>query len=312
MMRKIMLYKSCSGINNKVSAGKLPFNQETGVTDLETGINVLIDKYGGLSTRRGTSLSLAGNYHSAFPVSNNKFLAVKDRSTDSAIYLITVQADGSLIEEGIVSGLSYGNSVEFCVVNGAIYYMNGLQHGYIENGVAYNWPVSEWPRATTSQFIYTPAGEHFDMISSVFVIVKGKELIYTEPGLWGIVDNAINYRRLESNGLMVISVGTGLFISDSKAIYFLEGLNPAKWIPKKVLNYPAKPYCKHHCLIDPSQFDFQTSEPSALFGTVLGPVIGLPNGQAVNLIDKKVAIANKGNRGAIMVVDETIILMSEV
>lgn len=311
-MRKITLYRSCSGINNKVDAARLPFDPETGVTDLETGVDVLIDKTGGLVTRRGTLLALSGSYHSAFPVDAHRFLAVKDRATDSAIYLMTPQAGGSLVEDGVVSGLAKGAPVEFRKVAGRVYYMNGFQHGYIEDGSAYDWPVNQWPRDTTAQFIPTPAGEHFDIISSVFVIIKGKEIVYTEPGLWGLVDNTRNYRRLESSGLMVASVDTGLYVSDSEAIYFLSGRNPAEWVPKRVLSYPAKPHCKHHCLVDPSQFGFQTSEPSALFGTVRGPVIGLPDGQAFNLIDKKVAVADTGNRGSIMVVDETTVLMSGV
>lgn len=312
IVRAFTLYRSCTGINNKIDAARLPFDAEGGVTSLESGVDVLIDQSGGLSARRGTTTVLSGSYHSGFPVSGSAFLAVKDRTADSAIYLMTPQANGGLVEEGVVSGLAKGAPVEFRKVDERVYYMNGFQLGYIEDGAAYAWPVNQWPRDTTAQFVPTPAGEHFDVISSTFVLIKGKEIIYTEPGLWGLVDNTRNYRRLESPGLMVASVDTGLYVSDSETVYFLPGRNPAEWVPKKVLDYPAKPYCKHHKLVDPSHFGLQTSDPSVLFGTVRGPVLGLPDGSVFNLIDKQVAMTDTGIRGAIMVVDETTILLSGV
>jgi len=311
-MRSVKLYQSCTGINNKVDAARLPFDPDAGLTDIEAGSNVLIDKTGGLSAMRGTSLSLSGSYHSGFPLSDYSFLAVKDRATDSAIYLVTVQVDGSLSEEGLVSGLALGAPVEFCRVAKQIFYENGFQHGYIEDGAAYSWPVSEWPRTTNAQFVATPAGTHFDIHAGHFVLAVGDELVFTELWLWGLIDNARNWRKFESQITMVCSVGTGAFVSDQSAVYFLQGADPAKWEPKKVFNYPAVPFCKHPGLVDPTFFGFETAVPAALFGTVKGPVIGLADGVAFNLIDKKVAMNATGQNGSIMVVDETTIIQSGV
>lgn len=313
---KITIFRSCGGTNNKVDAARIKFDPETGVIDLEGSKDMLIDKSGGLGTMRGTTLVAAGSFLSAYPAADgSSFYAVKNWSRDSTIEKVIPRADGSIELVGMRAGLTHGARMDFCLVDGLIYYMNGFELGVLTGDKSKPWPVSMWPRRheSTTQFVAVSAGNHLDMLGGRFIISYGNEIKYTELDLWGIIDENQNWRKMESRVLMVYAVGTGVFVSDEKAVYFFEGLNPNKWRARQVLTYPAIEFGRMPGLIDPSNLGFDTSSPSALFKTTKGLVVGLPDGQAINLIDKKVKMPQNGcNFGSIMVVDETTIISSGV
>lgn len=313
-MEKILIFQSCIGINNKTDAARIRYDPEKGVIDLENAKNMLIDKSGGLSTMRGSVSVASGDYISAYPAGDPRnpigFYAVQNDNSTSSLLLCVPGFDGAITEYVIRAGLTRNARMDFCYVGGETYYMNGFEHGVIVDGVDNSWPVSQWPRSTTAQFKPTPAGSCLDMLSGMFVIGIGDEIQYTEPGLFGIVDDTRNWRKLESKVLMVCSVLTGLYVSDESSTYFLPGRNPKEWTLEKVLDYPATGRAPG--LYDPSFFGFETSRPSAVLRTNKGPVIGLPDGTAMNLIDKKVAMPLGSNLGSIMVVDETTIIQSGV
>ena len=312
------LYRYTTGINNKVDAARVAFDQKKGITDLEAGVDILIDKAGGIVSRRDNELMLAGEYLSAYPTGDGiSFYAVKNRTVDAALFKVVPAFDSvgdvvSLTEYELRSGLTKGAKTDFCEVDGKVYYMNGYEYGVLDGSKAEPWPVSVWPRETVAPMVHTPAGSHLDMLSSRFLLAIGKELQYTEPGFWGILDNNRNWRLFESRILMIYAVGTGAYVSDEKAVWFLAGRDPNAWIPEKVLNYPAVEFCRVPGLVDPSFFGFETAKPAALFGTVNGPAVGLAEGVAFNLIDKKVNMPSGCSHGSIMVVDETTIIQSGV
>jgi len=111
---------------------------------------------------------------------------------------------------------------------------------------------------------------------------------------------------------MIAAVQTGAFISTTKAVYFVSGTEPKKWEMKKVLEYPALEYGRNQGGINPSHLGFETKQLSVLFATANGPVVGLPDGTAVNLVDKNIHFPDCGQRtGAIMVVDESMVIQTQ-
>lgn len=311
---KVTLLRSCTGNNNKVDPARILFDEKKGITALEASKDMLIDKSGGLTTRRGTALVAVGDFISAYPAADgSSFYAVKNWSVDSSIEKVVPKADGSVDMIGIRSGLTYGAKMDFCLVGGLIFYMNGFELGVLDGSRSHNWPVSAWPREKAGAvFLPVPAGSHLDILSGRFIIAYGNKYCFTEHDLWGIIDNNRSWRQMESRILMIYAVGTGVFMSDEKAVYFMAGLDPNKWVPLLVLNYPAKEFCRLSGLVDPSHFGLETSVSSAMFGTVRGPVIGLPDGSCFNLIDKKVTMPAGCPVGSIMVVNETTIIQSGV
>lgn len=304
-----ILTSQCAGISNKVDSVRMRIGD---ICDLSTGDDILIDKTGGIVSARGNDLIEAGDWHSGFDIGDGTFLAVKDYLTGSALYKCIPNGDGSLSINGLRSGMTKGARISYCWVNDNIHYMNGFEKGIVVEDASTVWTVSEWPRETEDIYLATPTGKFLDIISGCFVIGSGKDIIWTENGLWGIVNENTSWERLESDVRMIYAVETGVYISDSRAVYWCAGMNPREWIFRKVLNYPAIPYKRHNKTIDPSHFGFQTSAPSALFGTVNGPVIGLPDGSVFNLVDKKVTMPKNYTRGGLMVVDETMIILSGV
>ena len=308
---EVTICRYTTGINNKVDPARIPYDPETGVTGLENCTDMLIDIAGGMSTRRGSDLVESGDFHSGYFLADGSFYAVKNRTTDSALYKVDPQPDGTVSVTGIRSGLTIGALMSYRLVDGKIYYMNGYERGVLSGDASDLWPTSIWPdEDTADNFVDAPIGSHVDMLSGRFLIAVGKELQYTEAGFYGLMDGAINYRVFESEIILIVAVDTGVYVSDEKAVYFLDGRNPEEWILLKVLDYPAIPYCRNQELVDPSQYGLESTRPSALFGTVNGLVIGLPDGTPFNLIDKKVVMTSGYSHGSIMVVDETTIIQS--
>jgi len=310
-MKHFLLYSGSSGVNNKLSAHRLPFDPETGIAGFEYAMNVLIDQTGEVVTRKGSSPVVLGSFHSCYPYKDG-FLVIRDDTESSSLLLARVTETGSVVLHGIRSGLSHGAKMSYCMVTDRVYYMNDYNFGVTDGETSEPWPVSVFLRDTEAEIINTFAGKHLDILSGRFLISKNDEVFFTEPNQWGLIREATGRSRFESRVLMIASVQSGAFVSDENGIYFMSGADPNKWQARKVLDYPAVEYAVNPKLINPSFFGLKTTQLSVLFGTVNGPVIGLPDGSCYNLIDKNVTMPNDCGltSGSIMVVDETLIIQS--
>lgn len=312
MSNKVRIYTGSSGLSNKVAPHRLPFDDETGVAGLEAAYNVVIDKTGQVVTRRGMINGQSGSFHSLYPFNDNSFLCVKEGNGESLLMRAFVDHDLVITLEGIRSGLSPSAKMTFCEVAGRYYYMNGAQLGSTDGETSLDWPHSVYPRETEAVHVPTFAGNHLDMISGTFVYAKNDELFWTEDKHWGIVRLGAANRRFKSRILLNACVQTGTYVSDEQGVYFIKGVDLYQCQVRKILNYPAVEFCRMPGLIDPSEFGLETNQLSVMFGTVRGPVIGLPDGTAVNLIDKAVNMPTDcgGSQCGMMVVDESMIIMS--
>lgn len=300
------------GINNKVEPHRLPFDLKTGAVAFEEATDVLVDPTGEVSTRRGTSLLESGSFHSMWATQGG-FYTIKDGTTTSDLYKVVVNSDGSLDLQGVWSGLTLNKQLSYADLDDYTLYCNGYQYGKLQDGARSAWPVNEQAREGSTKEA-TPIGKHIDVVSGRVLVAVGDEVFFTEYGLPGLVDPNKGRRRFEGGEvIMVASVQTGFYVSTEQAVYFVGGVAPILELPvKKVLNYPAIEYGKNQELIDPSFFGFETTQLSTLFATVNGPVVGLPDGTAVNLIDKQIKMTDCGQQtGAIMVVDESLIIQSQ-
>lgn len=300
------------GLNNKIVSHRLPFDKEKGVHAFEDTMDILIDRTGEVVTKRDATNVNAGSFHSMFKVPNG-FFVVEDRVSDSAIYKAIPDSTGQITLSGIRSGLLRGAKVSFLERDGEFLYSNGTQSGIINDIVSEPWPTNEWTGSeNNSDMVATPAGIHLGMLSGRILLAVGKEIIFTEYGLPGIIDNVKNRRRYKSKVSMILPVQTGVYVSDEYAVYFLTGNNPRSWTSEKVLDYPAVEWGTNQDLINPSMFGLESYKPAGLFATVNGPVIGMPDGTPINLTEKNVTMPkNCGTQsGSILVVDETTVIQS--
>lgn len=309
-----LIYSASLGINNKLAPHELPYDEETGVISLEDAVDVVIDKAGKLVSRRGTKLVKSGNYHSRFVLDDGSFYIIEKRESDSALFKAVPANDGSVDLYGMISDMPKEARFDYVHIGNRIYYCSGYQNGVIENDTPSPWPIQIWTGPKSNiEMKAPPVGEHIDFLAGRALLSRGDELFYSEHGLVGLVDETKNRVRLESDIIMICAVQFGAFISDSKYVYFVSGNDPNEWKCKKVLNYPAIEWSREQGLIDPSFFGLESRDLSILFGTINGPVIGLPDGTAVNLIDRAVTMPDCGKQsGSLMVVDETTIIQSGV
>ncbi|RLB91930.1 MAG: hypothetical protein DRH10_00735, partial [Deltaproteobacteria bacterium] len=291
----------------------LPFDQETGITALEKAEDVLINPSGQITTLRGRELVVLGPYHSFFEYGDVGLVA-KDRTADTAIYAMFVSvADGSAEFSGVCAGLSKGKKIEFCNVDGKVFFSNGSQHGTINSDFSQSpWAGDEWyDKETNRGFAVPPPSDHFCTNAGRIYFTRDNVLYYTEFGMNGLYDPAINGEAFPSKIIMVVPAIDGLYVSDQTNIYFLQGLNPKEWTARDVsADYPAIEWAILKRAVDPSLFGFESEDPTALIGTKRGPCLLLPGGQIENLIQKKVAMPDCPNVGAITVFDDTLIIQT--
>jgi len=306
-MPELAIYRATTGYNNRITPERLPFSK--GVTALEDVSNMLIDKTGCLVTRRAVSPLGSGSYHSSWRVGDS-FYAVLDGTTTSTMYYVSVnQVDGSLSLKSAVTNLNKGKRVYYTEpLDGYVYYSNGYQHGKLALSVSSDWTNSEWNLTDRNvNKVEFPIGEHLAILSGRVVTSVGKELIFSEYGHWGLYDEAENRRRFETDITMICSVQTGVYVSDQNDTYFLSGTNPKEWTMKQVLPYPCNGF--RQGLVNPFDLGFETPQLSALLSSKKGTIIAMPDGTAINLIEKNVETPHGcgGLHGTLMMVDSTIL-----
>lgn len=309
---KVLIFSGGLGINNKVVDHRLSFNADSGITAFESAVDVLVDRTGGIITKRGSSLLRSGRFNSKFNIGDGSFYVVEKRENDSILFKAVPNVDGTLEFYGIISGLPRESKFDYVRIGDRILYCTGFQNGILKDDVSNQWTDQEWTGPDSDiKMVKPPVGTHIGMLSGRVLLSSYNELFYSEHGLIGLIDEAKNRVSIESDIIMVRPVQTGTFVSDTRAVYFLSGMDPNKWLCKKVLNFPAVQWGTEQDLVDPSDFGFDTSDLSALFATVNGPFVGFPNGTVKPFINKVLTMPDCDYQsGSLMIVDETMILQS--
>jgi hypothetical protein len=225
--------------------------------------------------------------------------------------MVEIGDDGNPRLTGLRSGLSLSRKMDYCYQAGVVFYTNNEVNGMVKSGASVAWKESAWEDdASIIGFNAPPPAEHLAYNAGRIYFSSGNLLNYTEFARLGIYDPATNGEQFPGHILMIVAVADGLYVSTDEAVYFLAGLNPKEWTSRKVLDYPAIEWAKNHSTVDPSFFGFETNVPCALIGTVNGPVLCMPSGQCVNLIDKEVQLPDCSMSGCIGVFDESLIIQS--
>lgn len=305
------VYSKSIGINNKIAAHRLPYDESTGVSAFEYADNVLVDRTGEVVSRRGTKVIDSDAFHSLFSLGDFG-LVCKDRASDTAIYQVNVAATGDVILSGLFSGFTQGAKFDFCKVNGTVLYTNGYGHGAISESLQLSgWPTNAWPDdATFADFADVPVPDHLGYNAGRVYFSVGNVIHYTEYGQPGIYDPATNGERFNSKILLIAPAVDGVYVSDEEAIYFLAGLDPHGWKMRKVVDYPALEWGLLKKAVNPSHLGIESNIPSILIATKNGPLVCMASGQVVNLVDKAITLPDCKGGGSIMMVDETLIIQS--
>jgi hypothetical protein len=307
------IFRGGLGINNKVAPERLRFDPELGIMAFESAENVLVDQSGAVVGLQGSVKIKDGQFHSILSGKEYGYIVQNfPKYNDSHIMRIDINSSG-LSLTGVRSGLSMAR-MDWCWVNGLVFYSNGHENGMIQGTMSLPWKESISSDEQDNVQYGIPVAEHLGYnagrIFMSYTDPDGKHILaFTKFGKYGLRDIARDAEQFPTRILMYIPAADGHYISDEENIYFLSGLNPESWTLRKVAGYPVLEWGLHNGTVDPSFLGFDTNVPSMLVATANGPCLLMPSGQIVNLIDKAVTMPDCINAG-IALLDETLIIQT--
>ena len=131
MSKPVRILSGGTGLNTVVDPIRLPFDRETGISDLAVAVNVTVDETGFISRRDGFLKVRDEDSHSLFCDGGDCLFISGDT-------LYRLLPDYSV--ETVRTGLSQGNRMAYTQVNDDIYYSNGVESGIVRlGGVHEDW-----------------------------------------------------------------------------------------------------------------------------------------------------------------------------
>jgi len=132
-------------------------------------------------------------------------------------------------------------------------------------------------------------------------ISKDNVLWYSQYLAIDWYDMARNYITFDSHIRMIKPVNDGLYVSDSKAIYFLSGPTAPEFKKEKITTYPALEWSDAVDYVDGKNIpDLGFSGPCAWWVTTEGAMVGSPEGNVQNVNEEKI-VYPKATKGASLV-----------
>ncbi len=286
----IKIFSGSTGLNTVTDPTRIPFDPETGITDLALAVNVAINESKRVNRRTGYAKVQDGNFHSLFCDGGDCLVA---RGTD----LFLVGTDMSVT--GIRSGLS-GDRISYTQVGNEIYYSNGMDNGRIKGGLSYDWQATEYVGPeTTREFFPAPMGNHLAFANGRMFIAEKNVVWWSESYDMGRYDMSRSFWQFPTRVRMIKHVASGTFISDDKATWFYRGTNPlALENIVQVAAYPAFEWSDAIDLVEGSEIGLQEVGLCALWASPEGAIAGTPSGRLVNLNRNKIIYPETCRNGA--------------
>lgn len=300
---------STVGWNNREDQVRL-YSKE-GVVELSEASNIMVDDRGRPNRRKGTYLSLPGNYHSIFG-SGNTGLVVRNNSIDStlcALYIGASFPSSSLyIYTTDITTLTYGEKVSYWKYGVRTYYTNTIEKGYVEDNVSYAMPTQAIGRGTNRQYIAARVGKHIAVLDGRMLIAEQNVLWYTEKFKFNLTDHARGYIQFPSNIKLIAPVSTGAFISDQENTYYVEGFYPIRGKTQQVIvaPYPAQEYSLAHDVVDAARLGLQLPTRQRMcrvWGSKAGICVGAPGGLFINKNINNLKFTDNYQNGATLIWD---------
>lgn len=303
-MRRRMIFNSTTGLNNKVDPVRL--QNDKGLTELASAMNVDIDQTGRLSRRLGYSLVTSGKVHSFFDCGTT-CLCVDDGYLKSF-------TGAALLSISQVGSSPMGYAKVFMGDKDVVYMGNGsraLKHNVGSYSVS-NWEFtqtqnvnpknserpSEYVGPETSRFFQSvPVPSVVEVYNGRMYAANGENVWVSEPFAYDMFDLARGYLPFKSRVKMIKSVMTGLYVGDEDSIYFLHGSGPKDFTVTEVHRSPVIPGTDTS--VDAGIFDLYGK--AVLMATKEGVCLGGMDGYFKNLSEKKIRMPDASSGSAIII-----------
>ena len=289
MSKQIPYMSGSTGLNTVDDPTRISYSSKSGVSDLAVAVNVTLSPSGRINRRTGKTLKVLLDSHSLFCDGGECVFVCS-----SKLYLF--ETDFSHRELCILTSDDF---MAYTQVGDRIYFTNNKDKGYVENGISCVWEKAHDYVGPTTQKIFTGpfAGNHLAYHGGRIYISTDNVLWYSQYAALDWYDMARNFVPFNTHIRMIKPVPGGLYVSTSKAIYFLEGLVPGDFIQKKLTSYPALEWSDAIDYLDGADIpDLEISGLCALWTTREGVMLGTQEGQVINLNKKKV-VYPEGTKG---------------
>jgi len=311
MTKPITLYDASAGLNTKLDPQRLLFGtrESPGLIELSQAVNVTIDDRGLVSIRNGGILQLSGEFHSLYCAGGHCFY-IQERESDAAL----MRYSGGSTSVGIRSGLTKNLRMAFATSGNDTFYANGVQNGYIRNGVSSAWPVSTYYGAEADvQFASSvPVAQHIAFLQGGQELLGVGGAIFSnhapfQYGLFAIGRG--NVASFKSPITMIAPVQAGFFASDSGQTWFFRRLEGNWYLFRQELveDAPALVGSLAHDLVKLSDAGLEREGFGRIWASTKGVCLGTDDGSFINLTEEKISYPSGYISGACLIKDGNVI-----
>lgn len=299
----VSLYEATAGLLTTLEPQRLTPGGAEGPMELAEAVNIAIDERGLAELRHGDIMLAEGEFHSLFCDGGDCFV-VRERTNDAAI--MRWSNDHGLV--GVRSGLTKNRPMGWKRINQDTFYGNGLECGFIRDGVSHPWPVGEYhgpeadmvfePMPAPNLIGFRPGGQ--------MIIAKGNAIYINHmPFQFGYFNRAGGYIGFEADVTLLADVRDGFFASDGLRTWFFRKLDDWYHYRQELASDKgAIPGSLAHDRVR-LQEDAGLEEPGfgRIWASTEGLVLGMDNGSIVNLTQGRVRYPRGKTRGACLVKD---------
>ena len=299
MAEPLNIFAGSSGLNNKVDPARLPYDPDTGVQDLAVAYNVDHDQSGRISRRKGFAITArTEDIHSLF-CDGGACLFVTGTS------LCELHADYT---HTVLTTVTAGAKMRYLQLGARLYYANGHETGYIEDGTAQSWVKGTYQGPETDrQFSNPPIGSRLAFHAGHMYVVQGNIVWHSEPYGINFFDLARGFLPFESEVRMFRPVIGGIYVGTEAKTLFLRGKTPAELRFETIATYP--PIEDTDVELDLSKLGGEFYGVGIVWTSTNGICAGLPDGRIFNLTERKLVYPSALRGAAVATQDKYVALL---
>jgi hypothetical protein len=281
-MKASVIFKGTSGLNTVDNPRRIKGS------DLGVAINIKIDQSGQPQRRSGQELVQSGAFHSISSDGYSCFVV-----KEGTIYEVGTDNSISTVKTGLTN-----NRISWCSAAGKFFYTNGIDLGYIKNGVDTEWVKTAYVGPETDKELVGPfAGNHLAFHGGRIFIARDNAIWWSEQHSLGLFHLFGSFVQFNSKIRMMVPVDGGMFVSTERRTHFLTGKNPAQFQPTVVCNFPALEWSLCQQKIEGMEIGLQSPGLVALWNSTEGAIAGTPGGAVINLTKNKIIYPENVSQG---------------
>jgi len=274
-------FRGFKGINNVEDSLRLAD------TDLAEAVNVDIDDTGMVTTKKGKTLILAGDYRWIW---SNGIICLGIRGDD----LVSI-APGFTSYTTLMTGVGKFR-MEYTQAKNRVYFTNSVIIGYVENAQAHLLPAP-----TEAFMVPMPPGDFIRYAFGRLWVALGPRLYPSDPLSLNEMDARLAPKQFGGSISMLEFVKNGMYAATDDATYFISGTNPDEMIEdarKLLAPYGAIPRLSSQVAGEFIVEGKNIKGTVVFWGSDHGICMGTDDGEFINLTAQQYEISGGVSAGA--------------